>query len=904
MSKRRQQTTLTDFYESSQKRQKMQLVPASQEQLTIINALDAGHNVVANAVAGSGKTTCNLHIATHFAKKRMLLLTYSKKLQLETEKKMKEFKIRNLTVSTFHGFCSKYYRMAPTDTEFDKVVEQNTFNQLKETFEFDIISVDETQDATLTYFAFVCMIFRDNKVANKNNVQLCIFGDNQQSIFRFKLADSRFITKATTVFCLTPSHNVWAECKLSTSYRLTNEMVDFMNNCVLAKPRMHAVKQGSKPRYLICNVFNDVFDEVKYYLQTYAANDIFILATSITSTTTPAKKLENRIVKELPDVKIFVPGNDDVKITESQMQNKLVISTIHQAKGLERKVVILLGFDAGFYLCSKTESRIVCPDTLYVATTRASEQLTVVHHYENEYLPFLKQHLLDKYCNVLKIRPHRVKQNTKSVKPTCVGVTKLLMHLPSNVISTCLSYLTITVSNPAEERISIPTQVKYMDGTAEDVSDITGVAIPSLFELELKNKMSIIHLLQQEDSENVIIPIDFDKLTKITTGDQLSTSSLLQVANVWCSATSGYHCKQNQVLSYDWLTDDARNMCIARMQSLGISKKAMFEHQMDHCVSLSQKLCGHADCVDVENYVVYEFKCTQSLESKHILQLAIYMFLYETHRRKTLLPFDDSDFRVVKHDLLRNIAMFKHQIHMRQTANIICDCNVPHKIEKNTIIGYYDESTNDTTIYRAKVHKTATKRSQQVEITLLLSTKPMKIPKRNVCCIEQRVLSEDEDKEEDKEEDEEKDEDSAAYIQNLQQKKALLETQLEELQDSRLPSITYKLINILTNECISLCCKYTHLCEMVEYLLHEKYKQNKAWGDDAFLRATDAIKHKHLGNLYTQGDEEEEKEEEEEEEEKEKEEKENDDDDEEEEEEENDYEEEQHQSSRLSLQLP
>ena len=135
--------------------------------------------------------------------------------------------------------------------------------------------------------------------------------------------------------------------------------------------------------------------------------------------------------------------------------------------------------------------------------------------------------------------------------------------------------------------------------------------------------------------------------------------------------------------------------------------------------------------------------------------------------------FADSDFMVVKYNLLRNIGIFKHQIHMRQTANIICDCNVPHEIEKNTIIGYYDESTNETTtIYRAKVHKTATKRSQKVEIISPLTTKLMKISKRNVCCIEQHVLSDDEDEEEDEEEEEEEeDEDLAAYIQNLKRRK-------------------------------------------------------------------------------------------------------------------------------------
>ena len=42
-------------------------------------------NVIVDAVAGSGKTTCNLHIAKKYSNLNILLVTYNKKLRLDTK---------------------------------------------------------------------------------------------------------------------------------------------------------------------------------------------------------------------------------------------------------------------------------------------------------------------------------------------------------------------------------------------------------------------------------------------------------------------------------------------------------------------------------------------------------------------------------------------------------------------------------------------------------------------------------------------------------------------------------------------------------------------------------------------------------------------------------------------------
>jgi hypothetical protein len=69
--------------------------------------------------------------------------------------------------------------------------------------------------------------------------------------------------------------------------------------------------------------------------------------------------------------------------------------------GLERKVVIIFNFDNSYFKYFKKDSNPnICPNEFYVATTRALERLTLLHHYQNDYLPFIRQNELKNFCYV------------------------------------------------------------------------------------------------------------------------------------------------------------------------------------------------------------------------------------------------------------------------------------------------------------------------------------------------------------------------------------------------------------------------------------------------------------------------------------------------------------------------
>lgn len=613
----------------------MSLPEASDEQIEIIKYLDT-HNVVVDAVAGSGKSTAAFHIAKKYLKSNILLLTYNSRLKNETRQRVKVLDIHNLEVHSYHSFCYKYYdKKCITD---DAIVQMLKKQRADSQFTYDIVIIDEAQDMTMLYYSLVCKIIANNT----KNAKLCVVGDRAQSIYAFNNADQRFITLAEKIFNFNITKCKWMRLNLSTSYRITTEMSQFLNKCVLREDRMKAVKHGSRVRYVVSDVFGNDDDsvalfEIARYLETYSYDDIFVLAPSLKSTTTPARILANLLTKR--NIPVFVPNSDDEKLDDEVIKGKIVFSTFHQAKGCERKVVLVFCFDE-FYMSgiAKGAPLTTCPNALYVAITRAKEHLTVFHHYLNDYLPFISQRELLNYTSCLcheKIR--KKKKLSNSIEKETV-VTDLTRFLPSSVILEAKEFIEFEVVQEKQEIIDVPT--KTVQGELiENVSEITGTAIPAFLEYLYNGKSSIqvekpkCLFIDIDDDGNVSNSCDHENI--VTEDDDLNKPEiLLKVATKYCSTQSGYTFKTNQIKKYDWLSKQNLDKCITRLQKC-ISKRAIFEETFMHTdknLLLDRKLVGRIDCIDSKN--VWEFKCVRELKNEHIIQLALYAYLVETSERR------------------------------------------------------------------------------------------------------------------------------------------------------------------------------------------------------------------------------------------------------------------------------
>ena len=611
----------------------MKLPNISDEQQSVIQGLIDGNNIIVDSVAGSGKTTCNLHIAKHFPQLNILLLTYNAKLKLETREKVSKLKINNLETQSYHSFCVKHYnKKCYTDTTINIILKTN--QPLLDSIDYDIIIIDEAQDMSNIYYQLVCKIYNDNK----KEAKICIVGDKFQSIFQLNGADERFITMAEKIFNF--NDLLWKTCKLSTSFRITTTMSSFINDCMLNNQRIISTKQSIyKPRYILYSMRSSIiFEEVKYYISLgYHPEDIFILSPSIKSTNkeSPIRILENMIKTET-NINVYAASENE-KIDGEIIKGKIVFATFHQTKGLERKVSIVFNFEESYFRFFKKDvSTLLCPNELYVAVTRSLERLTLVHNNKDDYLPFLQKNDLEKYCHIIGFK--KDKRFCTLPRPTETKPTALLCHLPSNVLDECMEFLNIKQIRPPCRKIHISSKTKKISNndTCESVSELSGVAIPTYYELQIKGVMNIYNTLIAIQFPTVYPSLKKNqiirsKLRNICV-DKLTPEELLFIVNCWDCAKSNLLFKMYQIKKYDWLPKNILIQCIDRLTSLNISTDSRFELQYDvpnidaeprHVEICGMRLTirGYVDCLDQSN--LYEFKCVSELNVEHHLQLAI-----------------------------------------------------------------------------------------------------------------------------------------------------------------------------------------------------------------------------------------------------------------------------------------
>ncbi|AYV79658.1 MAG: putative helicase/exonuclease [Faunusvirus sp.] len=391
---------------------------------------------------------------------------------------------------------------------------------------------------------------------------------------------------------------------------------------------------------IICKT-SQTYKELEYYLHMgYKYDDIFIIAPSVKSKINPVRQFANTLTKM--NIPIFVPNSDDERLSNRILKNKLVFSTYHQVKGLERKVVIVFGFDSSYFkLYNRNFDPELygnnCPNELYVAATRASEHLTIFHNSTDDFLEFVNKDKLYKECDVIDVRKEDekiYKEKPKKDKRQSIGVTNICRHVPVDVVQNALTYIDIHEINKKQNIINVSMSTQQQN-LCENVSDMNGVAIPAYFELQNSGKLSIFDELKKCDNYNGGEGLTCDN----NDIKQLKFNQILLLANMWNSHMSGYKYKLHQIKNYNWFDKKEKELgqCMDRLSKY-ISKKAIFEQKksidIDKNAQSNEKIIktpisvnGFIDCIDGNN--IWEFKCTQDLDDSHKLQLAIYMYIYE-----------------------------------------------------------------------------------------------------------------------------------------------------------------------------------------------------------------------------------------------------------------------------------
>jgi len=525
------------------------LLPLSQEQQHILDLVKQGHHVQIDAVAGSGKTTTSLWIAQKNPHVRLLLLTYNARLKLETRQKASALGLENLEVHSYHAFCVKYWDpKAFTDAGILRCLEDSKPKKKKDAFPFTLVIVDEAQDMNPLYFRLVQRVIQ----GCIKPPQLVVMGDRKQSIYAFNRADPRYLTLAPQLF-----GGVWKNATLSTSYRITRPMASFLNECCQGSLPMIATKDGARIRYVACSMYSArPLKEMDYYLKKgFAYDDIFVLAPSVKCSQSPVRILANRLTEK--GIPVYVPTTDDEKLAEEVVQHKMVFSTFHQVKGLERAVVLVFDFSENYFrYYGKGLDPYEIPNTLYVALTRARVGLTVFHDDSSPYASFLRRDKIETHCWVEKskrFREDRVLSLSASASAPRqhMSITELLRYLPVDVMEECMRSLSVVpMGGGSSPFLDIPCTVGMeQKGQQESVREINAVAIPWYFEYTRTGNMPCGSGSGKE------------RLLSRTTSNSSSTSSskfvetLLRKSTEWVCQTSGYRFKNSQIHHFDWLSE-------------------------------------------------------------------------------------------------------------------------------------------------------------------------------------------------------------------------------------------------------------------------------------------------------------------------------------------------------------
>ena len=655
----------------------------SDEQQHIIEKIKLSKNVIVDACAGSGKSTTILAAASQLSNKTFLQLTYNSTLRCEIKDKVKTLELDNIIIHTFHSLAVRFYLLnAYNDTAIRRIL-HNNLPPKEKIPKFNIIVVDEAQDMTFLYYQFVVKLTRDMG----SQFQLLVLGDYMQGLYEFKGADTRFLTLAENIWKYHPNiiTKDFELCTLKTSYRITNQIADFVNTAMLGENRLIACKPGSQVIYIRrpkkqaeLIVVNTVLNLLKE--PDVSPSDIFILGASVKGPNSNIRRIENILVEN--NIPCHVPMFETEKMDDRVIEGKVVFTTFHCVKGRQRKYVFVVGFDhtyMSFYGRDLPQEK--CPNTLYVATTRATHGLYLLERDDSEYdrpLDFLKLNHHDmiksEYVEfkgtprtLFYERENDIFRSKNAKKKThYITPTELIKFIPESIleeISPILEEIFIKQTEYELDPIEIPTLIQTQKGFYEDVSDLNGIAIPSIYydivnkykivdyDVDLDYKANILNEMIETSIFDILKNNDHSFLKQII--DQMpeeckTINDYLYLSNIYSAVSEKLYFKLKQIdeNEYNWLSEDVVDQCIERMQNIigkekFIANEETIIQQSDDEAHLNIddfledkfekntifRFTARIDTI-TENSI-WEIKCTSNTTTDHMLQVVIYRWLWQ-----------------------------------------------------------------------------------------------------------------------------------------------------------------------------------------------------------------------------------------------------------------------------------
>ena len=341
----------------------MEKIELTEQQRAIVEAKESKIVVIASAAAG--KTRCITErvrwlLEQGVPAEEIVTITFTNAAAEEISERLNNPK--GLFIGTIHSLANYYLRSGGVDTS--KILNDERFDDLFKLVKenpgcvrhVSHLIVDESQDSTPQQFEFLL-----DMIAPKNYM---LMGDHRQSIYRFANANPDYILNLMNE----PSVTTYT---LDENYRNSPEILEYAQSLIAPLgydylDRSKSMRKLNRGRVLIVDYSPaGIVSTIKRYVEEGKAEwgDWFILG----RTNSELEDILYVLKKNNIPCDTFKKANLDNRGLKGKIrENTVKVLTIHTAKGLEAKNVIVIGTNF-----RNTEERCLC----YVAATRAKDLL-------------------------------------------------------------------------------------------------------------------------------------------------------------------------------------------------------------------------------------------------------------------------------------------------------------------------------------------------------------------------------------------------------------------------------------------------------------------------------------------------------------------------------------------------
>ncbi|EAR96101.2 UvrD/REP helicase family protein (macronuclear) [Tetrahymena thermophila SB210] len=393
-------------------------IALTDEQKKIINSsIDEDQRIL--ACAGSGKTTTLIYrikylIEQGICAKQILLSTFNVEAANNLKIKAKQVlqqdaeEVKMMNIDKFNAeIYNKYIKDNDKDNNFKLDIKElgykvQQFLSTREGNEkvlkkYKYFFFDEFQDVNQIQYD-ILILFK------KAGCKIIVIGDEAQNIYSFRDSKLEFIQSKINQDVLEISKQEIKTYHLSVNFRCSRKITSFCNQIFanqkhLARPMDSLKNEEEECYYPKISLYGDqnkqVYDLISTFKgliqQGYQWSDLAVLSPSRKPLLHFQEYLEQHYYifgQKIPYS--LISRNIDNLFTSdnfesTEKQNHLTLSTIHSSKGLEWKVVFIIGindfnFPGAFIKQLQVEKNIQeklneCRRLFYVACTRAMEQL-------------------------------------------------------------------------------------------------------------------------------------------------------------------------------------------------------------------------------------------------------------------------------------------------------------------------------------------------------------------------------------------------------------------------------------------------------------------------------------------------------------------------------------------------